>query len=107
MTLQLTDENFEQEVVGPETGVVFVDFWAPWCGPCKMIGPVIEEIAKEYDSKARIAKLNVDENQKTAAKYDIMSIPTMLIFKDGKEVDKLIGAVPKGVITEKLDKWIG
>lgn len=101
----LTDTSFEQEVLQAE-GVVLVDFWAPWCGPCRMLGPILEEVAKDYAGKAKIGKMNIDENTNTAAKYGIMSIPTMLIFKNGKEVDKIIGAVSKDTISQKLDQHI-
>lgn len=102
MTVKLTDATFQDQV---KSGVVLVDFWAPWCGPCRIVGPVLEEVAAEYDGRATVGKLNVDENQKTAGEFGIMSIPTMMIFKDGEPVDKIIGAVPKPVITEKLDQY--
>jgi len=88
--LKLTDQNFEKEVLKAEMPV-FVDFWAPWCGPCQMAEPVIEELAKEYKGKMRVGKLNIDENPKIAQKYGVMSIPTVIIFKGGKEVRKQIG----------------
>lgn len=105
MTVKLTDNNFRQEVL-QEEGVVFVDFWAPWCGPCQMVGPIVEQIADEYRDKVKVGKLNVDENQSIAVQYGVMSIPTMIVFKDGKEVDKLIGAVPKKAIEDKLKQHI-
>lgn len=103
MAMQLTDANFDTEVTNA-TGVVLVDFWAPWCGPCRMVGPIIEEISQEYEGKAKVGKLNVDENGVTAGKFGVMSIPTMLIFKDGKVVEQLVGALPKAAITDKLDQ---
>ena len=100
--VELTNENFEQEVLN-HTGTVLVDFWAPWCGPCRMVGPVVEEIAKEYEGKAKVAKLNTDEAGEIASRFGIRSIPTIMFFKDGQQVDQLVGAYPKGKIAEKLD----
>ena len=98
----LTDENFAEEVL--ESSVpVLVDFWAVWCGPCRMVAPVVEAIAAEYQGRAKVAKLDVDSAQKTAMDYGIRSIPTLLIFKGGKVADQVIGAVPKKQIVEKLD----
>jgi thioredoxin 1 len=96
-----TDSNFETEVLQSDKPVL-VDFWAEWCGPCRMIAPVIDELAAEYEGKAKIVKLNVDENQQVSMRYGIRSIPTLLIFKNGQVVDQIIGAVPKGVIENKL-----
>ncbi len=101
----LTDQNFKTEVLDSQQ-VVLVDFWAPWCGPCRIVGPIVEEIAKEYAGKAKIGKLNVDENPVISQNFGIMSIPSLFIFKNGEVVDQLIGAQPKDVITEKLDKVI-
>jgi thioredoxin 1 len=96
----LTDANFDEVINAGKP--VLVDFWAEWCGPCKMIGPVVEELASDYDGKAVIAKLNVDENPQTTAKFGVRSIPTLLVFKGGQVVDKQIGAVPKSVLNQKL-----
>jgi len=103
MTVKLTDANFNEEV---KSGVTLVDFWAPWCGPCRMVAPVLEEVAEKYQGKAKVGKLNVDENQATAGEFGIMSIPTMLVFKDGEPVDKIVGAVPKDAIEEKLNQYV-
>ena len=99
--IEITDSNFE-EVLGSEKPVL-VDFWAEWCGPCKMIGPVVEELASDYDGKAVIGKVDVDSNPEVSAKFGIRSIPTLLVFKGGEVVDKQVGAVPKGVLSQKLD----
>lgn len=102
----VTDQNFKKEVLEAEIPV-FVDFWAPWCGPCQMIGPVISEIAKELEGKVKVCKLNVDENSKIAGEYGIMSIPTMKLFKNGKIIEELVGMQPKEIISEKIIKAIG
>ena len=100
--LIITDQTFEQEVLQAKGRPVLVDCWAPWCGPCRMIAPILDELAKESAGRYRIAKLNVDDNKQTAARFNIASIPTMLIFKDGKLIDRLIGAQPKPAIAERL-----
>jgi thioredoxin 1 len=100
--VELTDSNFD-EMISKGDQPVLVDFWAEWCGPCKMIAPVVEELANDYEGKAVIAKLDVDSNPGVSAKYGIRSIPTLLVFKDGKIVDKQVGAVNKGVLAQKLD----
>jgi thioredoxin 1 len=99
--ITITDDNFEQEVLKSDVPVI-VDFWAAWCGPCRMIAPIMEDLAQEYDGKVKIAKLDVDENQQTAVKYGVRSIPTVLYFKDGAVADTVIGAVPKQMFVEKL-----
>jgi thioredoxin 1 len=100
-TLTVTDATFEQVINSGKT--VLVDFWAEWCGPCKMIAPVVEEMAGEYEGRAVIAKLDVDSNPDVSMKYGIRSIPTLLVFKDGKVVDKQVGAVGKPVLKQKLE----
>lgn len=99
--IELTDQNFE-EIINTEKPVL-VDFWAEWCGPCKMIGPVVEELASEYEGKALVGKVDVDSNPEVSAKFGIRSIPTLLVFKNGEIVDKQVGAVPKTVLSQKLD----
>jgi thioredoxin 1 len=100
--VHLTDDNFQAEVLQSDKPVL-VDFWAAWCGPCRMIAPAIEELAREYDGKAKVGKLDVDNNQRVAMEYGIRSIPALLIFKDGKVIDQIIGAVPKSHIAAKLE----
>ena len=100
----LNDANFNDTINGDKP--VLVDFWAEWCGPCKMIGPLVEELANDYDGKAVIAKLNVDENPETTARFGVRSIPTLLVFKNGQIVDKQIGAVPKSVLAQKLQAQV-
>ena len=99
--IEITDSNFEE--ITSSNLPVLVDFWAEWCGPCKMIGPVVDELAGEYDGKVVIGKVNVDENPETAAKFMVRSIPTLLILKGGEIVDKQVGAVPKSTLAQKLD----
>jgi len=95
-------QSFDSEVKQADR-LVLVDFWAPWCGPCKMIAPVLEEIAQENEARVKVTKVNVDENQALAGQYGIMSIPTLLFFKDGKVVDQLVGAVPKEKLNERIE----
>ena len=104
MEIKFTDENFATEVLNSEQLVV-VDFYADWCGPCKMMAPIIEEIATMYDGVANVGKLNVDESPDTSSKYRVMSIPTLLFIKNGEVVDKIVGAVTKAQLTEKVDLY--
>ena len=103
-TLEITDSNFNDVISKNKT--VLVDFWAEWCGPCRMIGPVIEELANEYEGKAIIGKLDVDSNQESSVKYGVRSIPTILTFKDGEIVDRQVGAVPKETLTNIIDSQL-
>ena len=105
MEILLTDQNFKEEILNSEVPAL-VDFWAPWCGPCKMVSPAVEEIANQYDGKIKVGKLNVDDAPMTASQYSVMSIPTLMIFKGGEVVDKIIGAVPKEQIEEKIKAHI-
>jgi len=103
--IQLTDANFEQEVLKSSLPVL-VDFWAPWCGPCKMIGPLIEELAKEYDGRIKVCKLNTDEGQDTASKHNISAIPTILLFKGGKVAQEMVGLQKKEELKKRLDELL-
>jgi len=104
MEYKFTDENFEQEVLNSDLPVL-VDFYADWCGPCKIIAPIIEELAAEYEGKVKIGKINVDEEQNSSKKYKVMSIPTLIFFKDGEQVDKLVGVSSKDQLVEKLESF--
>ncbi|KKP70028.1 thioredoxin [candidate division CPR3 bacterium GWF2_35_18] len=104
METHVTDQNFEQEISNYK-GVALVDFWAPWCGPCQTMGPIIEELGKDMDGKAKVAKLNVDENPVQSEKYGVMSIPTMIIFKDGQESERLVGIQQKDTLKSKLEYY--
>jgi thioredoxin 1 len=101
----VTDATFEQEVL--QSGVpVLVDFWAPWCGPCRMVAPVVEEVASQYGDKVKVVKLDTDQNPAVASQYGIRSIPTLMIFKGGQKVDMVVGAVPKSTISSTLEKYL-
>jgi thioredoxin 1 len=106
MALQLTDSNFDTEVLASDK-VSIVDFWAEWCGPCRVVGPFVEELANEYAGQAVIGKVNVDDNPGISAKYGIRNIPTILFIKGGQVVDKQVGAVPKAVLEQKLKALLG
>ncbi|MCX2479714.1 thioredoxin [Pedobacter sp. MC2016-15] len=103
--IEITDANFEELVLKSDKPVL-LDFWAEWCGPCRMVGPVVEEIAKEYDGQALIGKINVDNNPELSVRFGIRNIPALLYFKDGEVVDKQVGAVPKSVLADKLKKQL-
>ena len=102
MSLEITDSNFEEHVLKSDKPVI-IDFWAEWCGPCRMVGPIVQEIGDEYAEKAVVGKVNVDENPEVTSKFGIRNIPTILFFKNGEVVDKQVGAVPKQVLAGKLE----
>ncbi|MGF1514351.1 MAG: thioredoxin [Elainellaceae cyanobacterium] len=101
----VTDSSFEKDVLESEVPVL-VDFWAPWCGPCRMVAPVVDEIAEQYDGKVKVVKVNTDENPSVASTYGIRSIPTLMIFKGGQRVDMVVGAVPKTTLANTLEKYL-
>ena len=101
----VTDAAFGQEIEQHQ-GLAMVDFWATWCSPCQMVAPIVEQIAKEYEGQVKVAKLDVDENQRTAMKFNVRSIPSILFFKDGKHVDTVVGAVPKHYLEEKIARHL-
>jgi thioredoxin 1 len=105
MALELTDTSFEEKVLNSDKPVL-VDFWAEWCGPCRMVGPIIDEISNEYDGKAVIGKMDVDSNQEFAAKYGVRNIPTVLFFKNGEMVERKVGVAPKDSYTQVLDNLL-
>ena len=102
MVIDVSDQTFDSDVIKSDLPVL-VDLWAPWCGPCRMLAPVVESLAGKYDGKVKFCRLNVDDNPQTAAKYNVMSIPTVMLFKGGKVVDTVVGAVPEDTLAPKLD----
>lgn len=104
--LAVTDDNFAAEIEGHK-GLALIDFWATWCAPCRMIAPIVEQLAADYEGKVKVAKLDVDFNQKTAMKFNVRSIPTILFFKDGALVDQVVGAVPRTALVAKIDQHLG
>lgn len=101
--LEITSQDFQQEVLNSEVPVL-VDFWAPWCGPCKMLGPIIDQLVDEYQGRVKIVKVNVDENSELAGEYGIMSIPTLILFKNGEELETISGFMPKNKLMEKINQ---
>jgi thioredoxin 1 len=104
-TTVVTDENFASEIEGAD-GLSMVDFWASWCGPCRMVAPIVEQLATEYEGKIKVGKLDVDANQHTAVRFNVRSIPSILFFKDGKLVDTVVGAVPKPILERKVKELL-
>jgi thioredoxin 1 len=105
MVKEISDASFDEEVLKAKIPVL-VDMWAPWCGPCRMVAPVVDKLSKQYEGKIKFCKMNVDDNPSTSSRYQIMSIPTMLLFKQGDVVDTVVGAVPESNLKAKLDKLL-
>jgi len=104
--VQLSDDVFDEEI-GKYDGLALVDFWATWCGPCQVIAPIIEQLAEEYDGQLKVGKVDIDANQKTAMRFNVRSIPSVLLFKNGQHVDTVVGAVPKADLVEKIETHLG
>ncbi|MDJ0707357.1 MAG: thioredoxin [Leptolyngbyaceae cyanobacterium MO_188.B28] len=103
--VQVTDNTFKQEVLDSQLPVL-VDFWAPWCGPCRMVGPIVDEVAAQYEGQIKVVKMNTDDQPMTASQFGIRSIPTLLVFKNGQKVDTVLGAVPKAALSSTLEKYL-
>ncbi|MBI4509521.1 MAG: thioredoxin [Deltaproteobacteria bacterium] len=104
-TIQFNDDDFDREVLKSET-LVLVDFWAPWCGPCRALGPVVDQLAAQFRGKVRVGKVNIDDNHSTARRFGIKAVPTLMVFKDGKIVDQKVGSLPKGHIEEMVNRHL-
>lgn len=104
-TVNVTDENFQSEIEQAD-GLAMVDFWAAWCGPCRLVAPIVDQLATEYDGQLKVGKLDVDANQRTAARFNVRSIPTLLFFKDGQVVDQIVGALPKPHLERKIKELL-
>jgi thioredoxin 1 len=104
-TVTITDDNFQSEIESAD-GLAMVDFWAAWCGPCRMVAPIVEQLATEYDGRVKVGKLDVDANQRTAARFNVRSIPSLLFFKDGQLVDQVVGALPKPHLERKIQELL-